>query len=77
MSERTVGKLLKKLGFRKLSARPAHPKGDVQARETFKNVWPAPSARGDFSGGVVGLHQRIRSQGRTLAKMDIRAPRSS
>jgi hypothetical protein len=40
MSERTVGKLLKKLGFRKLSARPAHPKGDVQARETFKTYGP-------------------------------------
>ncbi len=45
MSERTVGKLLKKLGLRKLSARPAHPKGDVQARETFKKtspIWSPP-----------------------------------
>ena len=25
--------------------------------------------------GICGLHQRIRSQGRALAKMDIRAPR--
>ena len=40
MVERSVGKLLKALGFRKLSARPAHPQGDAQAQEDFKKVSP-------------------------------------
>ena len=41
------------------------------------NVWPAPSA-GSFGDPVLGsLRQRIRSQGRTLAKMEIRASYAS
>ena len=40
LAERSVGKLLRALGFRKLSARPAHPQGDAQARETFKKTSP-------------------------------------
>lgn len=39
-AERSVGKLLKRLGFRKLSARPAHPQGDAEAREAFKKTSP-------------------------------------
>ncbi|HVO48542.1 MAG TPA: helix-turn-helix domain-containing protein [Steroidobacteraceae bacterium] len=42
--ERTVGKLLQRLGMRRLQPRPYHPKKDPAAEETFKNVWPAPSA---------------------------------
>ncbi len=38
LHERTVGKLLRKLGFAKLSARPAHPKGDAAARQAFKKT---------------------------------------
>ena len=44
--ERTVGKLLKALGFSHISARPRHPAQDARTIETFKNVWPAPSASG-------------------------------
>ena len=44
--ERYVGKLLKKLGFSHMSARPRHPGQDERIVEAFKNVWPAPSARG-------------------------------
>jgi transposase len=44
--ERHVGKLLKKLGFSHMSARPRHPAQDERIVEAFKNVWPAPSARG-------------------------------
>jgi transposase len=44
--ERTVGKLLKALGFSHVSARPRHPAQDQRTIEAFKNVWPAPSARG-------------------------------
>jgi len=42
--ERTVGKLLRRLGLTRLQPRPYHPKKDAAAQETFKNVWPAPSA---------------------------------
>jgi len=42
--ERTVGKLLKTLGFSHISARPRHPAQDARTIEAFKNVWPAPSA---------------------------------
>lgn len=37
MHERTVGKLLRKLEFRRLSVRPQHPKSDPAAQEAFKN----------------------------------------
>ena len=43
---RYVGKLLHKLGFSHMSARPRHPAQDERIVEAFKNVWPAPSARG-------------------------------
>jgi transposase len=44
MHERTVGKQLRGLGYRRLVPRPQHPKADEAAQEAFKNVWPAPSA---------------------------------
>jgi transposase len=44
--ERTVGKVLKQLGFSHISARPRHPAQDGQTVAAFKNVWPAPFASG-------------------------------
>ena len=41
-----VGKHLKKLGFSHISALPHHPAQDERIIEAFKDVWPAPSARG-------------------------------
>lgn len=38
MHERTVGKQLAALGFRRLSVRPQHPKADVAAQEAFKKT---------------------------------------
>ena len=38
MHERTVGKQLASLGFRRLSARPQHPKSDPDAQEAFKKL---------------------------------------
>ncbi len=38
--ERTVGKLLHKLGFAKLSVRPQHPRSDPEAQEAFKKTLP-------------------------------------
>jgi hypothetical protein len=43
--ERSVGKLLRKLGFSHMSARPRHPAQNERLVAAFKNVWPAPSAR--------------------------------
>ena len=40
MHERTVGKQLAALGFRRLSVRPQHPKSDVVAQEAFKKTSP-------------------------------------
>jgi transposase len=39
--ERTIGKLLKALGFSHISARPHHPKQDQRTIEAFKKNWPA------------------------------------
>jgi transposase len=38
--ERTVGKYLAALGYRRLSVRPRHPKADPAAQEAFKKVSP-------------------------------------
>ena len=46
---RTVGKLLRRLGYRRLSGRPLHPKTDAAAQEAFKKTslsWRAPRSRG-------------------------------
>ena len=38
LHERSVGKILTKLGYRKLSVRPRHPQADEEAQETFKKT---------------------------------------
>lgn len=38
--ERTVGTYLAKLGFRRLSVRPQHPKSDPEAQMAFKKTLP-------------------------------------
>jgi transposase len=40
MHERTVGKQLAALGFRRLSVRPRHPKSDPEAQQAFKKTSP-------------------------------------
>lgn len=37
-SVRQIQRLLRKLGYRYMSGRPEHPKGDVQARSAFKKT---------------------------------------
>jgi transposase len=39
--ERTVGKLLRKLGMTRLQPRPFHPKSDAEAQEAHKRTSPA------------------------------------
>ena len=38
--ERTVGKLLRRMGLTRLQARPYHPKKDADAQEAFKKTSP-------------------------------------
>jgi len=41
LHERSVGKILKKLNFRKMTVRPQHPKTKPDAQEEFKKISPA------------------------------------
>ena len=45
LHERTVGKVLRRLGFSRLSVRPEHPKADAAAQEAFKKASPSWCAR--------------------------------
>ncbi len=40
LHERTVGKYLAALGYRRLSVRPRHPKTDPEAQQAFKKTLP-------------------------------------
>ena len=50
MHERTVGKQLAALGFRRLSVRPRHPKSDPEAQDVFKKTSPGQSRPPSPSG---------------------------
>src|SRR5881628_2839357 len=45
LHERTVGKVLRRLGSTRLSVRPRHPKADAAAQEAFKKASPSWCAR--------------------------------
>ena len=45
LHERTVGKVLRRLGFARLSVRPKHPKADETAQAAFKKASPRWSRR--------------------------------
>lgn len=45
LHERSVGKVLAKLGYRRLSVRPRHPQADEAAQEAFKKTLPRPLQR--------------------------------
>ena len=45
LHERSVGKILASLGYRRLSVRPQHPKSDEAAQEAFKKTSPRRSPR--------------------------------
>jgi transposase len=40
ISERSVGRILKARGFRRLSARPQHPKADAASQQTSRTIFP-------------------------------------
>ena len=76
---RYVGKLLKKLGFSHLSARPRHPAQDERIVEAFKKRMARPVRKGvvlrlaaDQSASTYPASKAV-----LPAKMEIRAPRSS
>ena len=41
LHERSVGKMLRRLGFARMSVRPKHPSSDPQAQELFKKALPS------------------------------------
>jgi transposase len=45
LHERSVGKVLKRLGYRRLSVRPRHPEADDEAQEAFKKTSSPRSPR--------------------------------
>jgi transposase len=45
LHERSVGKMLTKFGYRRLSVRPRHPEADEDAQATFKKTSPRSSQR--------------------------------
>src|SRR4051795_2334341 len=46
LHERTVGKVLRRLGFARISVRPEHPKADEAAQAAVKKTSPSRSPRG-------------------------------
>jgi transposase len=77
LAERSIGDMLYRLGFRRLSARPRHPGHDAAAQETHKKRMARPICKRFLRSALVSLRQRIRSQDNVPAKMEIRAFRSS
>jgi transposase len=75
VSEDTVYRTLKALGFAHLSARPKAYRQDAGAAEAFKTYGP-PRPQAVFAYDA-SLHQRIRPVGTAPAKMEIRTFRSS
>ena len=54
LHERTVGKLLRRLDFRRLSVRPQHPESDPAEQEAFKktsSAWFGPPCRSGPAAG--------------------------
>jgi transposase len=71
LAERTVGKLLQRLGFVRLSARPRHPAHDAEAQLAHKKtspIWSRPRSRSAPAAG------RSNSGGRTRPASASRAP---
>jgi len=62
LHERSVGKVLAKLGYRRLSVRPRHPQADEEAQEAFKKTLPRLSRSGS---PTVPSESRSKSGSRT------------
>ena len=77
VSDDTVYRALKDLGFSHVSARPRAYKQNAEAMEAFKKRMARPVASDFVEYAVIGLLQRIRPRAQAPAKMEIRASRSS
>jgi transposase len=62
LHERSVGKVLTRLGYRRLSVRPRHPEADQAAQEAFKKTSPRRSPR---SSRIASRASRSKSGSRT------------
>jgi len=71
LAERTVGTLLRRLGFVRLSVRPRHPAHDAQAQEAHKKTSPIWSPRRSPRAPAAS---RSNSGGRTRRASASRAP---
>jgi transposase len=54
MDVRSVGRLLRKLDFRRISVRPQHPESDVAAQDIFKKISPRWPPRQSLSRRAIG-----------------------
>ena len=77
VSDDTIYRALKDLGFSHVSARPKAYKQDADAIAAFKKRMARPVASDFVEYAVIGLLQRIRPRAQAPAKMEIRASRSS
>jgi transposase len=71
LHERSVGKVLRRLGFTRLSVRPKHPASDPEAQERFKKGSPSWSVRSCPSTPAAS---QSRSGSRTRPAWASRAP---
>jgi transposase len=71
LHERSVGKVLRRLGFTRLSVRPKHPSSDPEAQEAFKKGSPTGCARSCPSTPAAS---RSRSGSRTRPAWASKAP---
>jgi hypothetical protein len=76
VSDDTIYRALKDLGFSHVSARPKAYKQDPDAVEAFKKRMARPVASDFIEYTLTGLLQRIRPAVYATAKMEIRASRS-
>jgi transposase len=77
VSEDTVSRYLRAMGYRKLSARPRHHAQNPEALTAFKKRMARPVCKRFLRSDLISLRQRIRPVSIALAKMEIRASWSS
>ena len=73
LHERTMGKLMARLNFSRVSVRPRHPEQDAAAQEAHKKRMARPVRKRFQRSDPSSLRQRIRPVGKAPAKMEIRA----
>src|SRR4029077_17179431 len=74
VSDDTIYRALKDLGFSHVSARPKAYKQDPDAIAAFKKRMARPVASGFFEYAMIGLHQRIRPRTKPGQDGDTRVP---